>query len=304
MAGKDYYAVLGVNRNASDKEIRQAYRRLARKYHPDVNPGNKEAEARFKEINAAYEVLSDPEKRRKYDRYGDQWQYADRIEEMRRQSRTYEAPEGAFRWEDMGLGADLGSIFDNIFRRGGETIFGRRSPFRGRGQDIEHPITITLEEAYRGTKRTVLLPDGRRIEVTIPAGVDNGSRVHLAGQGHPGLGGGPSGDLYLIVSIQPDPRYERKSNDLYTEVEVPLVDAVLGGEAKVTTLKGQVMLTVPPLTQNGTVFRLAGLGMPHRNRSGYGDLYAKVKVVLPTRLSPREKELFEQLRDLGVTSRR
>lgn len=299
MASKDYYAILGVRRDASDKEIRQAYRRLARKYHPDVNPGNKEAEARFKEINAAYEVLSDPEKRRKYDLYGDQWPYADRIEEMRRQGRGYGPFGTTFRWDD--LGSELGSIFDSIFGR--DTFFGRRSPFRSRGQDIEQPVTITLEEAYRGTTRLVRLPDGRRLEVKIPAGVDNGSRVHIPGQGHPGLGGGPRGDLFLVVSVQADPRFQRQGDDLHTEVAVPLVDAVLGGEAQVTTLKGKVLLTVPPLTQNGTVFRLAGQGMPRLNGSGYGDLYAKVKVMLPTRLSPRERELFQELRQLGVASR-
>lgn len=298
MPGKDYYNILGVKRDASEKEIRQAYRRLARRFHPDVNPGDKAAEARFKEINEAYEVLSDPEKRRKYDLYGDQWQYADRIEEMRRQQQARAGAGrggtfGGISWDDLGLGDDLSDLLGNVF--------GRRSwgGVRARGQDVEQPVRITLEEAYRGTTRRVQTLDGRQIEIQIPAGVDNGSRVRARGEGQPGIGGGPKGDLYLVVTVEPDPRFERQGADLYIDVPVPLVDAVLGGEVEVPTIKGShVMLTIPPLTQNGRVFRLSGLGMPRLGGSGTGDMYARVKVVLPTRLSQRERELFEELRAL------
>jgi len=321
MAGKDYYAILGVKRGASDKEIRQAYRRLARKHHPDVNPGDKAAEERFKEINAAYEVLSDPEKRRKYDLYGDQWQYADQFEEARRQ--------GGQRWSWSGRGVpfdgfdpgghgfgDLGDLLGGLFT-------GTRTRSR-RGEDVQHMAEVTLAEAYHGTTRVLhiqteepcatcggsgklvgavchvcqgsgLIMRPRRLEVKIPPGVGDGSRVRVAGEGRAGRGGS-RGDLYLVISVRPHERFSRRGDDLQTEVEVPLVDAVLGGEVAVPTLKGKAMLKIPPLTQNGRVFRLGGLGMPHLAGGGKGDLYARVKVILPAELSPEERELFEKLR--------
>jgi len=324
---KDYYEILGVPRNASEKEIRAAYRRLARQYHPDVNPGNPEAERRFKEINAAYEVLSDPEKRRKYDLYGDQWQYADQIEEMRRRQQEAGAgwfggaPGGGFEFEFGDLG-DFGSIFDSLFRRGRGRA---RTPRRG--QDIETPVEVTLEEAFHGTTRTIEL-DGsepcascggtgvtsgrpcaacggrgvvrrvKRLEVKIPPGVKTGSRVRVAGEGQAGVAGGPPGDLYLVVTVLPHPVFERRGDDLYAEVDVPYLDAILGGEVPVRTIDGRVMLKIPPLTQNGQTFRLAGKGMPVLGAPGRrGDMYAKVRVRLPDRLSPEEKRLLEELRE-------
>ena len=335
MAGKDYYTVLGVKRDADEKEIRRAYRRLARKHHPDVNAGDKAAEERFKEINAAYEVLSDPEKRRKYDLYGDQWQYADQFEAARRQGggqgggqrfvwTSRGSPAGGF---DMGgLGVDgLGDLLSGFF--GGGRARSRR------GEDVQHMTEVTLEEAYHGTTRVLQLQSEercptcggsgevvgavchscqgagvrvrpRRLEVKIPPGVTDGSRVRVAGEGRPGRDG-RKGDLYLIISVRPHPRFTRRGDDLHTEVEVPLVDAVLGGEVEVPTLKGKAMLKIPPLTQNGRVFRMAGLGMPHLGGSGKGDLYARVKVILPAELSPEERELFEKLRKMRkVGSRR
>jgi molecular chaperone DnaJ len=318
MASKDYYSVLGVPKGSSQKEVRQAYRRLARQHHPDVNPGDKAAESRFKEINAAYEVLSDPEKRKKYDRYGDQWQYADQIEEMRKQggsraSRT--AGDGGVRFEFGDLG-DLGDVFGNIF--GGA----RRT---ARPRNIEQPVEVTLEEAFGGTARTLQLAveepcatcggqgqlagavchvcqgsgvalKSRRLEVKIPAGVDSGSRVRIAGEG------GAKGDLYLVVSMRPHPRFERKGGDLYTDVEAPLTVAVLGGEVEVPTLTGKVMLSVPALTQNGKVFRLAGQGMPSLKGGQRGALYARLRVKLPEKLDDKEHQLFEELRALQETS--
>jgi len=322
MAGKDYYNILGINRNATDKEIKQAYRKLARKYHPDVNPGSKEAEEKFKEINEAYEVLSDPEKRKKYDQYGDQWQYAEQFEQARQQTPQwqYSSVDDLF---GFGEGED---IFDELLREFGSR--GTRTKTRPRtGRDLEYPVEITLEEAYHGTNRTVTLqshetctgckgtgrigglpcsvcrgtgviPREKRLELKIPAGVKTGSRVRFSGQGEPGYSGGPAGDLYLIVNIRPHEIFERKDDDLFVKIDVPLLVAILGGEIPVPTLSGKVLLKIPPETQNGKVFKLTGKGMPHLGSSGYGDLYAKVNVVLPTKLTPEEKKLYQKLSEL------
>jgi DnaJ-class molecular chaperone len=317
---KDYYAVLGVKRAASEKEIRQAYRRLARKHHPDVNPGDKAAEERFKEINAAYEVLSDADKRRKYDLYGDQWQHADQIEQARRQGgqqRVWRSgPSGGFEQFDLGELGDLGDLFGGLFGGG--------RPRSRRGEDVQHATGVTLEEAYHGTTRVLQLqteePCGtcggsgrlvgavchvcqgsgvlrrpKRLEVKIPPGVSDGSRVRVAGEGRPGHDG-RRGDLYLVISVRPHERFQRKGNDLHTEVEMPLLDALLGSEVAVATLKGKALLKIPSPTQNGRVFRLAGMGMPKLGGAGQGDLFVRVKVLLPAELSPQERELLEKLK--------
>lgn len=326
----DYYAVLGVKRDASEKEIRSAYRKLARKFHPDVNPGDTSAESRFKEINNAHEVLRDAVKRKKYDKYGDRWEMADQIEEAQRRgaganpfggART--GGRGGVDFEDIDLGdVDLGEIFGSVFRGRG----GRAAPRPRKGDDLEHPIEITLEEAFNGTSRVIQLQipetcatcegtgklagercptcDGlgslikaKRLEVKAPPGVDTGSRVRIGGQGHPGAAGGSNGDMILLVTVQPHARFERKGADLWVDVPVPLTDAVLGGEVAVPTLKGTTLrLTIRPGTQNGAAIRLAGQGFPRAG--GAGDLYARVKVVLPTDLSEREKALFEELRTI------
>ncbi|MCL4459312.1 MAG: DnaJ domain-containing protein [Chloroflexi bacterium] len=309
MAGKDYYQILGVSRNATDKEIRQAYRKLARKYHPDLNAGDKTAEARFKEVQEAYDVLSDPEKRAQYDRFGEGWPYGET------------SRPGGFEWTFTDVGpqfdgfrfdfgrpggatGDLGSIFERLFETVGHGRAAQDTMRRTqRGQDIEHHIEVTLEEAYQGTQRLieVNVPGSsrpRRVEVKIPPGVQDGSRIRVAGEGYEGLAGGPRGDLYLIVSVKPHPLFERKGNDLYSEVPIPLSQAILGGEVQVPTLKGKVALKIPAETQNGRTFRLAGLGMPRLQGTGKGDLYVKVKVVLPTGLTPKERALFEELQRL------
>ena len=308
MEYKDYYRILGVDRDATEKEIKQAYRRLARKYHPDVNPGDKEAEERFKEINEAYEVLSDPEKRRKYDQLGASWQQWQRMGGNPRdfdwsQWFSREWPGGRVHVEYGDLGDLFGEgIFSDFFR----AIFGdvgtrprarwwEARPRYARGQDYEQPVEITLEEAFRGTKR-VLERDGRRLEVTIPPGVKTGSRVRIAGQGGPGVGGGRPGDLYLKVTVLPHPIFKRQGDDLHCEVPVDLYTAVLGGEVRVPTLEGDVMLKIPPGTQGGQTFRLRGKGMPNlRNPRQRGDLYVKVQVQVPQNLSQRERELFREL---------
>ncbi|MDD5313426.1 MAG: DnaJ C-terminal domain-containing protein [Dehalococcoidia bacterium] len=336
MAGKDYYGILGVPRNAPEKDIKSAYRRLARKYHPDVNPGDKTAEAKFKEINQAYEILSEPDKRKKYDQYGADFENAEAFARARQQAQQqyqgYGRKPGAggqyttFETGDMG---DLGDIFDSLFKGFGGA--GARTGTAGRrprkGQDVEHGIEVTLEEAFNGTKRILELqteqacpacqgmgrtksgPCGqcggagriirpRRLEVKIPPGVREGSRVRVAGEGNPGMGG-PSGDLYLIVKLLPHPAFERKGDDLEVDVPVPLVTAVLGGEVQVPTLKGsKLALKIPPETQNGKIFRLSQQGMPRLNGTGRGDMLARVAVVLPSKLSDKERGLFEQLKNI------
>lgn len=319
MAGKDYYQTLGVKKGASEQEIKQAYRKLARKLHPDVNPEDKTAEARFKEVNEAYEVLSDKDKRAKYDQYGDQWQHAEEFARARSRQGPFSGAGGSqtFQFDE----GDLESIFGDLLggRRGG----GSRRGWPRESLDIDQPVEITLEEAYQGTSRVISLetqercatcrgtgrirnvacsacrgmgavPRLQRIEVQIPPGVANGSRVRVAGKGRPDERGTP-GDLYLVTSVQQHALFERRGDDLLTEVQVPLVVAVLGGEAQVPTPKGSLALKIPSETQNGVTFRLAGQGMPHLGEAQRGDLMAKVKVVLPTNLSAAEKELFQRL---------
>jgi len=297
MADKDYYSILGVNRNASEREIKQAYRRLARKHHPDVNPGDKSAEAKFKEINEAYEVLSDKEKRQKYDQFGDQWQYAEQFAKAGRQRTPFrDFRQGSDSTTFYFGQGDLDSIFDDLLH-GFSARTARQRVHPRRGQDIEHPAEVTLEEAYHGTNRIINLEVGKRLEVKIPPGVKDGSRVRIAGKGMPGYGGA-RGNLYLVISVKPHPLFERRGDDLHVEVAVPLTVAVLGGEVQVPIPKGKLALKIPPETQNGRAFRLAGQGMPHLGNSSRGALLAKVKVILPTKLSPQEKELFKHLNEL------
>lgn len=283
---KDYYSLLGVKPGATEKEIKAAYRRLARKHHPDVNPGDKAAEAKFKVINEAYEVLSDPEKRRKYDQGEETWAYNPPPGEGVDPRFFGGAPPFSF---DPGQGAGPGQdVFEHLFQNIRRGRRGRATP--------EQPVEVTLEEAFSGTTRILQTAQGKRLEVKIPPGVDNGSRVRLS------LGNGPGmpAELYLVTSVQPHPFFERKGDDLYTEVAISLTTAMLGGEVEVPTLKGKVVLKVPPETQNGRSFRLAGLGMPRLGTSAKGDLFARAKVVLPTNLTPQEKALFEQLHRLRV----
>ena len=334
---RDYYDVLGIPRSASDKDIKAAFRRLARKYHPDVNPGDKTTETKFKEINEAYEVLSDTEKRRLYDTYGENWRHADLFSKAGAPS----AGQGPFQWNvrtgprvDVEQGETLfgfGGAMDDVL----EEVLGRRSGRTGarattrtrRGSDVEQPVQVTLEEAYAGTTRVLelsrwdacatcggsgivygavcatcrgsgALPRVRRLEVKIPPGVTDGSRVRVRGESNPGTLRGAPGDLYLVVAVLPHERFQRKGDDLSADLPLPLEDAVLGKEVEVRTLKGRVALNVPPETQNGQTFRLAGQGMPHLSGGGFGDLYVRVQVSLPKGLSARERELFQELRSL------
>lgn len=328
MAGKDYYQILGLSRNASEKEMKQTYRRLARKHHPDLNPGDKSAEEKFKEINAAYEVLSDPEKRKKYDQFGDQWEYAEQFAESGgrgRVRRDFGRGGTTFEYGDL---SGFSDIFSSLFGDSGVGSRIRRGPQRG--QHMESTIEVTLEEAYHGSRRVIQLQTEelctacggtgrvgnrvcticngaggkvipRRLEVKIPAGVRNGSRIRIAVEGVPGRAGGNKGDLYLVVKVLPHKLFERKGDDLYTEVSVPLATAILGGEVGLPTLNGNLSLKIPPETQNGRVFRMAGKGMPVMSNANYGNMFAKVKVVLPTNLTEEERKLFERLRSLRPT---
>ncbi|MEL7562636.1 J domain-containing protein [Dehalogenimonas sp. 4OHTPN] len=309
MAAKDYYGTLGIGRAATADEIKKAFRKLARKYHPDVNPGDKAAEAKFKEINEAHEVLSDKEKRAKYDKYGENWQHAEAYEKAGAGFHQYEGtqnPFGGFEYRTSGgpftgsySGDDVGDIFEQILRGGG----GRRRPRRG--EDVDYEVEVTLEEAYHGTQRTLAMQGAKaeKLEIKIPAGVTTGSKVRLAGKGGEGSGGGPRGDLYLVVKVTPHSRFERKEDDLHVTVDLPLYTAILGGEIHVPTIKGKnLALRIPPGTQNGRTIKLAGQGMPHLGRTGTGDLIARVNVVLPTNLTGREKELFTELSKLSASN--
>jgi curved DNA-binding protein len=309
MEYKDYYKVLGVDRKATDDEIKRAYRKLAMKYHPDRNPGDNRAEEKFKEINEAYQVLSDPAKRGRYDQLGDSyysWQQRG-------------APSTGFNWEDWfttapgGGGARvevgdldeiLGGGFSEFFRRifGGMPdmgpVPGSRGvpPRRPRAEkaNYQQEVPISLAEAYHGTTRLVEI-DGRRLEVKIPAGARTGTKVRVAGAVK-ASDGKPAGDLYLLIQVMEDGRFERKGNDLHTEITIDLYRAVLGGEVTVPTLSGNVVLTIPPGTQPGQTIRLSGRGMPLLNNpQSFGDLFVHIKVRLPRNLTPRQKELFQEL---------
>ncbi len=314
MEYKDYYQTLGVSKDAKPEEIKKAYRKLARQYHPDVNPDDPKAEEKFKEINEAYQVLSDDDKRKKYDQFGSQWkqyqrtggrpedfdwsQWAARGQPGGAQYRTVSQEE----FEQM-FGGGLGG-FSDFF----ETLFGgmggmrgaRRTARRpgaqpaGRGRDIEHPVQISLEEAFHGTTRLLSFEGGRRIEASIPPGVKSGSKVRLSGQGAEGARG--AGDLFLRVEVWPHPRFERQGDDLYVDQPIDFFTALLGGEVKVATIDKEVQLTVPPESDSGKTFRLKGLGMPRLGKpSERGDLYVSLQIQVPKDLTAEQKKKFREL---------
>lgn len=365
---KDYYEILGVAKGASDKEIKAAYRKLARKYHPDVNPGDKKSEERFKEISEAYEVLSDEEKRKKYDTFGSQWEFAGNGGGG---GGFYHQPGGGGGVQfdfDLGGGGGLGDLLGGLFGSGGGGRV-RRGPRPG--EDLQYEIEVSLEEAFHGGERrlTISAPDtcptchgtgaepGSRMEtcpvcrgsgrgqqwgglsvgtdvcerchgvgqvpsqpchtcrgqgiverpravtVTIPKGVDTGNKLRVAGQGNPGVNGGPAGDLFLIVRVKPHSLFERKGDDLTVELPVTFAEAALGADVQVPTMTGKVTMKVPPGIQSGQQLRLTGQGMPRRS-GGSGNLYARIKVTVPKNLSDQERELVERLRTLRTENPR
>ncbi len=343
MQYKDYYKTLGVERKASEKEIKSAYRKMARKYHPDLNPNDREAEARFKEANEAYEVLSDKEKRRKYDTFGSDWERYQQGAgtpggfDFGKYSQGYSGGGGGTTFTSSSFGGESGDFsdfFEMLFGqsaagRGGSPYYsgGRARTVPRTGEDYEHAIDVTLEEAFAGGQRVLQMdiPEAcptcggsgvvnnrvcptcngagtvshkRRLEVKIPKGVHTGSRIRIAGEGGAGTGGGGKGDLYLRVTVLLNNRFERKGDDIYTTIATPLYTAVLGGEVEVPTLKGtKLALKIPASTQNGRSFKLTGQGMPNLKKPDKrGDLFAKIEVQLPAKLDDQEKQLYEELK--------
>ena len=301
---KDYYEVLGVPKDADEKVIKSAYRKLARKYHPDVCTDKAEGESRFKEINEAYEVLSDKDKRAKYDQFGADWQRAQQsgqagdFDWSRYQAGQPHGGYARYSAEDLqdlfGEGAPFSDFFTHLF--GAEAA--QAQPRASRGRDIEQPVTVTLVEALKGAMRRLKRAGGPTIEVKIPAGVETGTRMRVKGQGMAGRRG-QAGDLWLVITVEEDPRFVRKGNDLHTRVQVPLYTAVLGGDVTVQLLEGKARLRVPAETQVGNELRLKGQGMPVQGDAGTrGDLYVAVEVRLPTKLTEKEQALFKELSGL------
>lgn len=301
----DYYKVLGLDKNASTEDIKKAYRKLARKYHPDLNPNNEEAKKTFQQINEANEVLSDAEMRRKYDQYsaqyGEHWRQGEEYEKARqaqggrRQSRAN---------EDWGEYTFSGGQSEGDFSDFFESLFGRRSSAGGRsmkfkGEDYQAELHLRLADAAK-THQQVLTINGKKVRITIPAGVEDGQVIKLKGHGGEGVNGGPNGDLYITFAIAPDPRFRRMGNDLHTTTAIDLYTAVLGGEALVDTLDGQVKLKIKPETQSATKTRLKGKGFPlYKKENEHGDLYVTIEVKLPANLTEKEKELFRQLAEIA-----
>lgn len=307
MAYIDYYKILGVDKNASQDDIKKAFRKLARKYHPDLNPNDPSAKDKFQEINEANEVLSDPEKRKKYDEYGEHWKHADEFEAQKKARQHAGGGGGGF----SGFGGDGGSYWyssDGEGFSGGdaggfsdffESMFGHRGGGRGnagfRGQDFNAELHLSLRDAAR-THKQVLNVNGKQVRITIPAGVADGQVIKLKGYGGEGINGGPAGDLYITFKIAEDSVFKRLGDDLYVDVEMDLYTAVLGGEKVIDTLEGKVKLKIKPETQNGTKVRLKGKGFPVYKKEGqFGDLIITYSVKIPTNLTDRQKELFREL---------
>jgi curved DNA-binding protein len=293
MAYIDYYKILGVDKKASQEEIKKAYRKLARKMHPDLNPDDKEAHKKFQQINEANEVLSDPEKRKKYDQYGEHWQHADEIEKNKARQNQYQQ-SGGFSG-DMNEG-DFSDFFESLFGKQTHQQRGRNVKYRG--QDYNAELVLPLRQAYT-THQQTLAVNGKNIRITIPAGVENGQIIRLKGHGGPGVNGGPSGDLYITFTIEKDPLFRRDGNDLHTHVDLDLYTAVLGGEVLLDTFSGKIKMKVNPETQNGTKIRLKGKGFPvYKHEGSFGDLYVTYQIRIPTGLTEKQKELFTQLSKL------
>lgn len=295
----DYYKILGIDKSASQDDIKKAFRKLARKYHPDLNPGDKNAEKQFKEINEANEVLSDPENRKKYDKYGEHWKHGEEYEKVQQQQYQKKYNED-FHGEsfNFGEGEDYSDFFQNMFG-GGNSFRGSRGSSSGKfkGQDISADLNLNLRDVAVTHQQTFDI-NGKKIRITIPAGAYDGQQIKLKGYGNSGFNGGPNGDLYITFNISQDSKFERMGNDLKTKVIIDLYTAVLGGEVQVETLNGNVNLKIKPETQNGTTVRLKGKGFPiYKKEDSFGDLYVTYDIKIPTNLTEKQKELFEQLKN-------
>ncbi|CAM4061226.1 DnaJ C-terminal domain-containing protein [Flavobacterium sinopsychrotolerans] len=298
MAFIDYYKILEVDKKATEAEIKKAYRKLARKYHPDLNPNDKEAERKFKEINEANEVLSHAENRKKYDDYGENWQHAEEFEKSKQQ-RQYQGngQQGGFGGGGFSGGGDFSDFFESMF--GGRTSSGggRRSA-QFKGQDFNAELHLELKDVYTTHKRTLTI-NGKNIRINIPAGIENGQQIKISGMGGEGSGGGPKGDLYITFTVANHTKFKRDKNNLYATVDLDLYTALLGGEITADTFDGKVKLTVKPGTQNGTKVKLKGKGFPVYKKEGeFGDLYLTYQIQIPINLSEKEKELFTELATL------
>ena len=291
----DYYKIFGVDKNATQEEIKKAYRKLARKHHPDLNPNDKNAKSNFQQINEANEVLSDPEKRKKYDQYGKDWQHAEQFEKAEQNQKQ---PSGSFRKEYSGtqFEGDFSDFFESMF--GGSARTGRSRQVKFRGEDYSAEIHLNLVDAYKTHKQTLTV-NGKNIRITIPAGIENGQTIKIQGHGGPGINGGPNGDLYITFLIENHPKFKRLGNDLYTTADLDLYTAVLGGEITIDTLDSKVKLKVSPETQNGSKIKLKGKGFPVYKKEGqFGDLYITYSVVIPRNLTEKQKKLFTELSKL------
>jgi len=288
----DYYKILGVDKNSTQEEIKKAYRKLARKHHPDLNPNDRNAKANFQQINEANEVLSDPEKRKKYDQYGKDWQHAGQFEQAQ-QNRKQTQGSKRTRYEETEFDGDFSDFFESLF--GGRERTGRSRQVKFRGEDYRAELNLSLTDAYE-TQLQTLTVNGSKIRITIPAGIENGQTIKITGHGGPGINGGPNGDLYITFIIESHPRFKRMGNDIVTKAELDLYTAVLGGEIMLETLKGKVKLKIKPETQNGTKVKLKGKGFPVYKKEGqFGDLYVTYSIVIPTNLTEKQKKLFSEL---------
>ncbi|RHJ85377.1 DnaJ C-terminal domain-containing protein [Parabacteroides sp. AM08-6] len=303
MAYIDYYKILGLDKGASQDDVKKAYKKLARKYHPDLNPNDADAHRKFQEINEANEVLSDPEKRKKYDQYGENWKHADEFEAQQRQYRQYQGGQGngGTYWSSSGDGSEFSDFFEQMFggMGGGRSSRSSRGDYAFRGQDYTTELQVSLMDASK-THKQIITVNGKNLRITIPAGIADGQTIKLKGQGGPGVNGGPSGDLYITFSIPEDSRFKRVGDDLYITAPLNLYTAILGGEQIVETMDGKVKLNIKPGTQNNTKVRLKGKGFPvYKEEGKSGDLIVTYSIDIPTNLTDKQKELFREIQNLN-----
>lgn len=301
MAYIDYYGILGINKGASQDDIKKAYKKLARKYHPDLNPNDPDAHRKFQEINEANEVLSDPEKRKKYDQYGENWKHADQYEAQQQQYGQYHnagfGGGGGTYWSASDDGSGFSDFFESMF--GGRSGRGGGGNHMFRGQDYNASLSLSLRDAAK-THKQVITVNGKNLRITVPAGIADGQTIKLKGQGGPGVNGGPAGDLYITFSIDEDSRFKRSGDDLYVTAPLNLYTAILGGEQIVETMDSKVKLKVSPGTQNNTKVRLKGKGFPVYKKEGqFGDLIVTYSIEIPTNLTDKQKELFREIQSLN-----